>query len=173
MFTLSAAGFIDTSTFGRPPGVRMSREAKWIWKADTPARVPAGARISAGKSGRVTRSLPINAVAAAKRSPASCMPSPESPANRTTTRSFSSTGTAFVASPSAFLAPSASECRDASGRARRDGSVLHACEHVFVRWENLTVEHEQGARLPGFKDPALIRTFDAPEALGTRFYEVK
>jgi DNA repair photolyase len=47
------------------------------------------------------------------------------------------------------------------------------CEHLFVvRWENLEVEQEDGARLPGYKDPAVVRTFDAPEALGTRFYEV-
>src|SRR5262245_10641855 len=63
----------------------MSREAKWIWKAETPPGVPAGARISAGKSGRVERSLPTCAVAAVKRSPTSCMPSPESPAKRTIT----------------------------------------------------------------------------------------
>ncbi len=66
-------------------------EANWIWKADTPWTVPAGARISAGKSGRVARSLPRIAVAFVNRSPVSCIPSPESPANRTTTRSFSST----------------------------------------------------------------------------------
>ncbi len=30
----------------------MSRVAKWIWNADTPASVPAGARISAGKFGQ-------------------------------------------------------------------------------------------------------------------------
>src|SRR4051794_34442233 len=47
------------------------------------------------------------------------------------------------------------------------------CEHVFVRWENLQVEREDGARLPGFKEPAVVRTFDAPEAMGTRFYEVR
>ncbi|MGH6900893.1 MAG: hypothetical protein ACREJ5_30795 [Geminicoccaceae bacterium] len=41
-----------------------------------------------------------------------------------------------------------------------------------MRWENLTVEHETGMRLPGFRDPAAVRTFDAPEALGIRFYEV-
>ena len=46
------------------------------------------------------------------------------------------------------------------------------CEHVFVRWENLRVESEDGAKLPGFRDPAVVRTFDAPEAIGTRFYEV-
>ena len=26
---------------------------------------------------------------------------------------------------------------------------------------------------PGYKDLAVVRTFDAPEALGTRFYEVR
>ena len=83
----SAAGFIATSTSGASPGVRMSRDAKWIWNADTPATVPAGARISAGKSGSVARSLPNTAVASVKREPASCIPSPESPAIRTTTRS--------------------------------------------------------------------------------------
>jgi DNA repair photolyase len=44
---------------------------------------------------------------------------------------------------------------------------------VFVRWDNLTVEREERACLTGFKEPAVIRTFDAPEALGTRFYEVR
>ena len=91
MLVLSAAGFIATSTLGASPGVRMSREAKWIWNADTPASVPAGARISAGKLGSVARSLPTTAVASVKRLPVSCMPSPESPANRITTRSRSST----------------------------------------------------------------------------------
>src|SRR3954464_854500 len=86
-FAFSAAGFIATSTSGASPGVRMSRDAKWIWNADTPATVPAGARISAGKSGSVARSLPKIAVASVNRLPASCIPSPESPAMRTTTRS--------------------------------------------------------------------------------------
>ena len=44
---------------------------------------------------------------------------------------------------------------------------------MFVRWQNLTVEHERGAALPGFKEPAVVRTFDAPEAIGTRFYEIR
>jgi DNA repair photolyase len=44
---------------------------------------------------------------------------------------------------------------------------------VFVRWESLTIEHEREAALPGFKEPARIRTFDAPEAIGTRFYEIR
>ena len=46
------------------------------------------------------------------------------------------------------------------------------CEHVFVRWDNLTIEQVEGTRLPGYRDPATIRTFDAPEAIGTRFYEI-
>ena len=49
---LSAAGFIATSTSGASPGVWMSWSAKWTWKPETPGSVPAGARISAGKSGK-------------------------------------------------------------------------------------------------------------------------
>src|SRR4051794_26312340 len=119
----------------------------------------------------VTRSLPISAVAAANRLPASCIPSPESPANRTTTRSFSSTGTAFV-TPVAPSAPSQSIV--GGGSAGPPDSVGSMCEHLFVRWENLEVgKEEAGARLPGFREPAVVRTFDAPEALGIRFYEVQ
>ena len=79
-----------TSTLGASPGVVMSWSEMWTWKADTPARVPAGARISAGNSGSVARSLPNSALALVKRSPVSCMPSPESPAKRMMTRSSSS-----------------------------------------------------------------------------------
>ena len=43
---------------------------------------------------------------------------------------------------------------------------------MFVRWENLTIEGEEQRRLPGYRDPAAVRRFDAPEALDTRFYEV-
>jgi len=91
-FTLSAAGFIATSTLGWSPGVRMSWSAKCTWNPDTPGSDPAGARISAGKSGSVTRSFPKTAVSLVKRSPVSCIPSPESPAKRITTRSIRSTG---------------------------------------------------------------------------------
>ena len=52
-FVFSAAGFMATSTSGASPGVRMSSSEKWIWKPDTPGSDPAGARISAGKSGSV------------------------------------------------------------------------------------------------------------------------
>jgi radical SAM superfamily enzyme YgiQ (UPF0313 family) len=40
-----------------------------------------------------------------------------------------------------------------------------------VRWDNLTIESDAGTRLPGYRE-AIVRTFDAPEALDTRFYEV-
>ena len=84
---LSAAGFIATSTSGASPGVSTSWSAKCSWKLDTPGSVPWGARISAGKFGSVDRSLPSRAVCDVNRSPVSCMPSPESPAKRMTTRS--------------------------------------------------------------------------------------
>ncbi len=70
----------------------MSWSAKCSWKLDTPGSVPAGARISAGKFGRVDRSLPKDAVSEVNRSPVSCIPSPESPANRMITRSSRFTG---------------------------------------------------------------------------------
>jgi DNA repair photolyase len=44
---------------------------------------------------------------------------------------------------------------------------------VFVRWDNLKVDEEEARTLPGYREPATVRTFDAPEALDTRFYEVR
>lgn len=44
---------------------------------------------------------------------------------------------------------------------------------MFVRWSNLSIEHEEQRRLPGYRDEAVVRRFDAPEALETRFYEVR
>src|SRR5437660_6754857 len=44
---------------------------------------------------------------------------------------------------------------------------------MFVRWDNLTTASEEERRLPGYRDAAIVRRFDAPEALNTRFYEVK
>jgi DNA repair photolyase len=44
---------------------------------------------------------------------------------------------------------------------------------VFVRWDNLLVKAgEEQRRLPRL-DGAVIRTFDAPEALGVRFHEIQ
>src|SRR5829696_691081 len=42
-----------------------------------------------------------------------------------------------------------------------------------MRWEDLSVDADAGRQLPGYKDPAVVRTFDAPEALDTRFYEIR
>jgi DNA repair photolyase len=44
---------------------------------------------------------------------------------------------------------------------------------MFVRWQSLEMAAEEERQLPGYRDPAVIRTFDAPEALDTRFYEVR
>jgi DNA repair photolyase len=41
-----------------------------------------------------------------------------------------------------------------------------------VRWDKLTAVADEEARLPGHRDPATIRRFDAPEALDMRFYEI-
>jgi DNA repair photolyase len=51
--------------------------------------------------------------------------------------------------------------------------VRALCEHTFVRWSNLEREAEERARLPGYREEAVVRHFDAPEAIDTRFYEVR
>lgn len=43
---------------------------------------------------------------------------------------------------------------------------------MFVRWSNLTLDSAEQRRLPGHRDPAAVRRFEAPEALDMRFYEV-
>ena len=42
-----------------------------------------------------------------------------------------------------------------------------------MRWEELKVDEEERRTLPGYREPAAVRTFDAPEALDTRFYEIR
>ena len=42
-----------------------------------------------------------------------------------------------------------------------------------MRWTNLTLTDEEQRRLPGYRDEAVVRRFDAPEALDIRFYEVR
>jgi DNA repair photolyase len=42
-----------------------------------------------------------------------------------------------------------------------------------VRWSNLSLETDEHARLPGYREEAVVRHFDAPEAISTRFYEVR
>jgi DNA repair photolyase len=44
---------------------------------------------------------------------------------------------------------------------------------MFVRWDGQTVEADEQGRIPGLADTAVVRRFDAPEALDTRFYEVR
>jgi DNA repair photolyase len=47
---------------------------------------------------------------------------------------------------------------------------------MFVRWSNLAIDAIEGGeqrRLPGYRDAAAVRRFDAPEALDVRFYEVR
>ncbi len=42
---------------------------------------------------------------------------------------------------------------------------------MFVRWDEQRVEND--LRLPGVGDGTVVRTFDAPEAMGTNFHEVR
>jgi DNA repair photolyase len=44
---------------------------------------------------------------------------------------------------------------------------------MFVRWDNLTEDADEQRRLPGYREEAVVRRFDAPEALDIRFYEVR
>jgi DNA repair photolyase len=42
-----------------------------------------------------------------------------------------------------------------------------------VRWSNLSEQADEQRRLPGYRDAAVVRHFDAPEALDMRFYEMR
>lgn len=42
-----------------------------------------------------------------------------------------------------------------------------------MRWDNLQNEAVERAPLPGYRDGAIVRHFDAPDSLETRFYEVR
>jgi hypothetical protein len=44
---------------------------------------------------------------------------------------------------------------------------------VFVRWDEQRIEKEDASRLFGLAEESVVRTFDAPEALGIRFHEVR
>ena len=44
---------------------------------------------------------------------------------------------------------------------------------MFVRWESQTVNADHDPRLPGFSEDVVVRRFDAPEALDTRFHEIR
>jgi hypothetical protein len=51
--------------------------------------------------------------------------------------------------------------------------VLRVCEHTFVRWDSLLASEEEEHQLPGYRDAAVVRRFDVPEAMDIRFYEVR
>ncbi len=42
-----------------------------------------------------------------------------------------------------------------------------------MRWSNLALTADEQRSLPGYRDEAVVRRFDAPEALDIRFYEVR
>jgi len=42
-----------------------------------------------------------------------------------------------------------------------------------MRWDTLSIEEDSTRQLPGYREPATVRTFDAPEAMDIRFYEVR
>ena len=42
-----------------------------------------------------------------------------------------------------------------------------------MRWDALKIDEEATRQLPGYREPATVRTFDAPEAMDIRFYEVR
>lgn len=44
---------------------------------------------------------------------------------------------------------------------------------MFVRWDHLSIEQDEAAALPGYREPAQVRRFAVPEAMDTRFYEVR
>jgi DNA repair photolyase len=42
-----------------------------------------------------------------------------------------------------------------------------------MRWSRLSTDVDQRARLPGYREEAVVRHLDAPEAISTKFYEVR
>jgi DNA repair photolyase len=44
---------------------------------------------------------------------------------------------------------------------------------MFVRWESQSVDADKDPRLPGFSEDVVVRRFNAPEALDTRFHEIR
>src|SRR5512144_1989506 len=46
---------------------------------------------------------------------------------------------------------------------------MRTCVHM--RWSNLTVDEQQRAALPGYREPAVVRHFDAPECRGLTLHE--
>jgi DNA repair photolyase len=78
-----------------------------------------------------------------------------------------------AAFPSTSTVSRSHACRSPAPTLTPPWTVGRMCEHVFVRWDNLKVETEASHTLPGYREPATVRTFDAPEALDVRFYEIQ
>ena len=73
--------------------------------------------------------------------------------------------------PSPSVAPVMRTVVSSIGRMPRRLAIATVCEHMFVRWKDQETERDGQGRLPGYNE-AVVRHFDAPEALDTRFYEV-
>src|SRR5580700_7447663 len=56
---------------------------------------------------------------------------------------------------------------------RRVGSSGPCANIRSMRWSNLDSEVEERAQLPGYRDEAVVRHFEAPGAVETKFYEVR
>ena len=42
-----------------------------------------------------------------------------------------------------------------------------------MRWQSQSIDADTDPRLPGFAEDVVVRRFDAPEALDTRFHEIR
>src|SRR3954471_10662786 len=60
-----------------------------------------------------------------------------------------------------------------TGESVRPHAMRTCVRHM--RWDNLKISHagEEQAHLAGYRDPAVVRRFDAPEAMNIRFYEIR
>ena len=119
----SAAGFIATSTSGASPG-REDVVVGEVHLEGRDARQRAGGRADLGREVRAAstgrcRAAPVSEV---NRSPVSCMPSPESPAKRMTTRSSCRTCLVTVCEPPR---------RAGRGRIRPVGQTASSCRSIF------------------------------------------
>src|SRR3712207_1171756 len=88
--------------------------------------------------------------------------------------SASSRPTVVLPTPGGPLTSTTVGCgRSAGGMPPRYRLSARYANIRSMRWDNLQVEQQQGRHLPGYAEPAVVRHFDAPEALDIRFYEVQ
>src|SRR3954451_307316 len=103
-------------------------------------------------------SSPLSASSLSRLRPCSSTCAPRAARSRATPR------------PSPSVAPVIRTAVSSIGGTPARLPIRSICEHVFVRWETQEVEQDGQGRLPGYQE-AIVRHFDAPEALDTRFYE--